>query len=219
MKEIERISLHGVVPDALRDDTSRKSMSDVWRCDMSFSRGRSYLIVAESGTGKSSLCSFLYGNRHDYSGDIMFDADNIRDFSINQWCRVRSHFIALLPQEMRLFPELTVYENILIKNNITGFKTDRQIRQMLERLDIADKINEPAGRLSIGQQQRAAIVRTLCQPMDFLLLDEPVSHLDHRNNHIVAELIAEESTAQGAGIIATSVGYDISLDFNTRLSL
>ena len=59
----------------------------------------------------------------------------------------------------------------------------------------------------------------MCQPFDFLLLDEPVSHLDARNNSVVAEVIAAEAAAQGAGVIATSVGYDINLDFDRKLKL
>lgn len=62
-------------------------------------------------------------------------------------------------------------------------------------------------------------MRALCQPFDFLLLDEPVSHLDMRNNSIVADVIAGEAAVQGAGIIATSVGYNINLDFDRTLRL
>ena len=120
---------------------------------------------------------------------------------------------------MHLFPELSVYENICRKNRLTGYKSEKEIVRMLERLDVAEKLHQPVSKLSIGQQQRVALIRTLCQPMDFLLLDEPVSHLDAKNNDAVASLITEEATSQGAGIIATSVGYDIALDFNLRLSL
>lgn len=66
--------------------------------------------------------------------------------------------------------------------------------------------------LSIGQQQRVAVVRALCQPFDFMLLDEPVSHLDERNNRAVADLVDEEAKACGAAVVATSVGYSLRLD-------
>ena len=89
----------------------------------------------------------------------------------------------------------------------------------VERLEIADKADEPAARLSIGQQQRVAIVRSLCQPFDFLLLDEPVSHLDARNNTLVSQLILDEVNRQDAAVIATSVGYAIDIDPVKVLSL
>ena len=89
----------------------------------------------------------------------------------------------------------------------------------MERLGIASRRDYPAGRMSIGQQQRVAIIRSVCQPFDFLLLDEPVSHLDEENNRIAAALIAEEAERQGAGIISTSVGNHLLLDYNHRLRL
>ena len=90
---------------------------------------------------------------------------------------------------------------------------------MLRRLEISEKTNQLVSRLSVGQQQRVAIVRALCQPFDFLILDEPVSHLDERNNTIVSSLIADEVKSQSASIIATSVGNKISLPFSIQISL
>lgn len=100
----------------------------------------------------------------------------------------------------------------MIKNRLTDFRSGDEIRRMLSRLEIEGKAGERAGRLSVGQQQRAAIIRALCQPFDFILIDEPVSHLDARNNQAVASLIAEEAGRQGAAVIATSVGNKIRLE-------
>jgi len=177
------------------------------------------LIEAESGTGKSSLCAFIYGSRTDYSGTITMNGTDIRSFSVAQWCKLRQRALAYLPQEMHLFPELTVIENIDIKNRLTGTKSHSEIMDMLDELELAHKANQPAGRLSVGQQQRVAIVRALCQPFDFLLADEPVSHLDERNNAAVAAMIAREAATRGAGIIATSVGNKIKLPQYSILAL
>jgi ABC-type lipoprotein export system ATPase subunit len=73
--------------------------------------------------------------------------------------------------------------------------------------------------MSIGQQQRVAIIRCLCQPFSFLLLDEPVSHLDEQNNQIVASIIMEQARLQGASIIATSVGNNIKISTDLTLRL
>ena len=76
-----------------------------------------------------------------------------------------------------------------------------------------------AGKLSIGQMQRVAVVRAVCQPFDFIFLDEPVSHLDARNNKIVADIITEAADSQGAGIVSTSVGNHLMLDNAKFVSL
>ena len=169
------------------------------------------MVEAESGTGKSSLCSYIYGSRGDYRGKILFDGRDVSEFTIEQWCELRTRSLAYLPQEMQLFPELTVLENIEIKNRLTGCKSREWILEALERLEISVKADVLAGKLSVGQQQRVAIIRALCQPFDFILIDEPVSHLDQRNNNIVAHLIQEEAQSNGASIIATSVGNKINI--------
>ena len=195
------------------EKTQRIEKSQVWLVpDLRFRRGCKICLQAESGGGKSSLLSFVYGNRNDYLGDIYYDELNVRSFDIDKWCEMRTRHIALLPQEMRLFPELTVMQNLQIKNQITQHKTEAQLLHLLERLGVGEKVNEPLSTLSIGQQQRVAIVRTVCQPFDFILLDEPVSHLDVENNKIAAAIIAEDADAQGAGIISTSVGNPLLLD-------
>lgn len=76
-----------------------------------------------------------------------------------------------------------------------------------------------AGKLSFGQQQRVAFIRALCQPFDFLFLDEPISHLDDDNSRIMGELIIAEAKAQGAGVIATSIGKHIELPYDRILQL
>lgn len=202
------------------EETERIRTSQIWEVPcFIFEKGCKICIQAESGCGKSSLLSFIFGNRSDYSGQILFDGTDIRTFGIGRWCDIRTRGIALLPQEMRLFPELTVMQNISIKNDMTGFKTETEISELLERLGIADKRDALVGKLSIGQQQRVAIVRTLCQPYDFIFLDEPVSHLDEANNRIVAAIVEEEAAAQGAGIISTSVGNHLLLDSPRYISL
>ena len=186
--------------------------SEVWQHDIKLERGKLYLVSAESGTGKSSMCSYIYGYRQDYSGTIAFDGQDIRSLTVAQWCDVRQRHIAYLPQDMRLFGELTAIENVELKNRLTGFKSSEEIRRLFEILGIADKMDSLASKLSIGQQQRVAIIRALCQPCDFIMLDEPVSHLDEENNRIVARLITEEARRQGAGVIATSVGNHLQMD-------
>ena len=186
--------------------------NDVWLQDITLERGKRYLVSAESGTGKSSMCSYIYGYRQDYSGTITFDGKDILALTIAQWCDVRQRHIAYLAQDMRLFGELTAIENVELKNRITGFKSRDEILRLFETMGIPDKVDSLASKLSIGQQQRVAIIRTLCQPCDFILLDEPVSHLDDENNRIVADLITQEAARQGAGIIATSVGNHLKME-------
>lgn len=193
--------------------------SDVWRSTLSFERGNFYLVEAASGGGKSSMCAYIFGARTDYEGRILFDGQDTAGFTMARWLELRRTSLAYLPQELSLFPELSAWDNIQLKNRLTGHVSDRQVEEWMKRLGIDSRRDYPAGRMSIGQQQRVAIIRSICQPFDFILLDEPVSHLDEANNLIAAELIAEEAARQGAGIISTSVGNHIRLPYHNRLRL
>ena len=219
---IETIKISRLLPDVFSgmEETEKIRSSQIWEePSFVFHRGCRLCLHAESGNGKSSLLHFIYGSRKDYKGSILFDGTDISALSIAQWCDVRTKGIALLPQDMALFPELTVGQNIDLKNNMTHHKTSEQIKDLLARLGIDDKHDVAAGKLSIGQMQRVALVRAVCQPFDFIFLDEPVSHLDARNNKIVADIITEEADSQGAGIISTSVGNHLMLDNAKFVSL
>ena len=194
-------------------------VSDVWHRQTVFQKGKKYLVEAASGTGKSSLCSYIYGYRRDYQGIISFDGENIRKFSVARWVDLRKRSLGMLFQELRLFDELTAWENVQLKNRLTGFRSRKQVKEWFEELGIADKWDQKTGRMSFGQQQRVAFVRTLCQPLDFILLDEPVSHLDDGNARVMARILTEEAAEQGAGIIVTSIGKHLPLDYDRVMKL
>jgi ABC-type lipoprotein export system ATPase subunit len=221
MTKIEKITLNNVLPQVFAgsEHDAPVSLSQVWLHNVLFEKGKSYMVEAESGTGKSSMCSFIYGNRRDYNGIIKFNERDTSTYNVAEWCEIRRRHLALLPQEMRLFAELTALENIMIKNRLTDRYSEKEIISLLGELEIDNKTNQLAARLSIGQQQRVAIVRTLCQPFDFIILDEPVSHLDARNNGIVASLITRVAKENGAGIITTSVGNPLLLEQAERVKL
>lgn len=214
---MNRITLQNTLPEVFvgKDYID----SEVWHKDVEFEKGDFYLIEAASGTGKSSLCSYVYGYRNDYQGIICFDDNNIRNMNVKQWVELRKKSLSMLFQDLRLFTELTAMENVLLKNSLTGFKKKKEIKDLFYELGIGDKMNVEVGKMSFGQQQRVALIRALCQPFDFLFLDEPVSHLDEVNANNMARIITEEAARQGAGVIATSIGKHLGLDYTKKMML
>lgn len=214
---MNNINLQQTLPNVFAERNS--IVSEVWHKNLEFHKGEIYLIEAASGTGKSSLCSYIYGYRDDYQGIISFDKENIKHYSVAQWVDIRKHSFSMLFQDLRLFTELTAMENVQLKNNLTKYKTKKEMEKLFEALGIEDKLNAKVGKLSFGQQQRVAFIRSLCQPFDFIFLDEPISHLDEENGRIMGELLMEETNKQGAGIIATSIGKHIELNYNKIFKL
>lgn len=209
--------MSSVLPQVFSQRTDLQS--DVWCQDVSFEKGHIYLVEAESGQGKSTFCSYVVGYRNDYSGKVLFDHQDTRQYKVSDWVETRRRHISHLFQELRLFPELTALENVQIKNKITQYKSEAQIMQWFDMLGIADKVNAKVGLMSFGQQQRVAMIRALVQPFDFILADEPISHLDDNNAKMMGQLMMAEARSQGAGVIVTSIGKHIDLDYERVLRI
>lgn len=162
------------------------------------------------------MLNIIYGIRHDFDGSVNIDNFNIAtDKShFDEW---RQNHLAYLFQDLRLFATLTAEENILLK---PGCRFDRnQIKSYAAALGVEEQLMKPCSKLSLGQQQRIAIIRTLSQPFEWILLDEPFSHLDMENARKALHMIEEKASEYGAGIIVTSLGENNLFQNYTHLQL
>lgn len=218
---IKAIKLDKVIPDFFGSTFSKDEPTDVWGKELTFTRGVTYLIEAASGRGKSSLCSFIYGLRSNYAGSIEFIDNEGKALSSTQkdLCGMRRTMLAMMFQEHRIFPELTAVENVLMKNQLTDYFTEKEIRERLTMLGLEQRLDTPCGKLSLGQQQRVAFVRLLAQPADFVILDEPVSHLDAGNARIMGTMLRQRQLADGMGVIVTSIGQRLPYEYDKILKL
>jgi putative ABC transport system ATP-binding protein len=182
-------------------EKTRTQTSEIWGKEWVWNKGELIKIVAPSGSGKSSLINFLYGMRKDFDGLIRYNQQDIRNTNPEELAVLRKDHISIVFQDLRLFPDQTVEKNLEIKRQLNPFHPPEKIREMAERLGIGNKLGSLAKTCSYGEQQRVAIIRALLQPFDFLLLDEPFSHLDNNNSLRAMELMLEETKARQASII------------------
>lgn len=193
------LEFHQLLPTYFPE--SRKDSSEIWGKELRFEKGEYIKIVAPSGSGKTSLMHFIYGMRNDYTGTLVFDTKNTREYSQEGFSVFRKDHVSMVFQDLRLFPEQTVWENLEIKRQLNPFHPAPKIKEMCERLGIGGKLESKSKNCSYGEQQRVSIIRSLMQPYDFLLLDEPFSHLDENNAQKAMQLMDEESRLRGAAII------------------
>lgn len=193
------ITLQDVLPQYF--DESLRQSSEIWGKQLTFNKGEYIKIVAPSGSGKTSLTHFLYGMRREYSGKLLYDGQDLQAYSVEDFARYRKDHVSIVFQDLRLFPEQTVWENLELKRQLNPYHGPEKITEMAERLGIGNKLATSSRICSYGEQQRVAIIRALLQPFDFLLLDEPFSHLDENNSKKAMELMLEEAKARGAGIL------------------
>lgn len=194
-----QITLQNILPDFFEKD--KADDSQLWNQYLSFNKGERIHIIAPSGTGKTIFIHFLYGLRKDYTGKILYDKNDIASFDAERFSSWRQQFISILFQDLRLFTSQTVRENLEIKRILSPYHQQSRITAMAKHLGIENKLDKLCHTCSYGEQQRVAIIRALQQPFDFLLLDEPFSHLDENNRQIAMELIEEEAAERKASII------------------
>lgn len=173
----------------------------MWGKELLFAPGEMIKIVAPSGSGKTSLMHFLYGLRNDYNGEINYADKPLKAYSPEDFATQRKDSVSIVLQDLRLLPEQTVYENLYLKHQLNPYHPAERLKAMAERLGIGDKLNAKCKTCSYGEQQRVAIIRSLLQPFQFLLLDEPFSHLDNNNSMKAMELMLEEAKLRGAAIL------------------
>jgi putative ABC transport system ATP-binding protein len=208
-----------IIPEMLTNRPS-VSISDIWGKAVQFKQGSFIKITAPSGTGKSTLIHLLYGLRKDFQGNILFNQVNIstlNSFDLSQYRRL--HW-SIIFQDLRLFPELTAKENIELKRILQPpIISEERLLDMAEQLGVVPILNQQIKYCSYGEQQRIAIIRALMQPFNFLLMDEPFSHLDNANKLKAAKLITEECVNRGAGIILTDLDQDMHFNYQVNLNL
>jgi putative ABC transport system ATP-binding protein len=194
-----QILLEKIVPTYFEQD--KIINSQIWAQEITFTKGEHAHIIAASGRGKTSLIHFIYGLRKDFDGSIYYGNENIKSFSLEKFSVCRQRNISIVFQDLRLFRTQTVIKNLELKRQLNPYHPKEKITEMVRRLGIESKLNKLAGTCSYGEQQRIAIIRSLLQPFDFLLLDEPFSNLDDDNREIAMELIAEECKKRNASMI------------------
>jgi ABC-type lipoprotein export system ATPase subunit len=218
------IELKKVIPFPLLEN-GLNPRSEVFNTEGSyFEKQKNYLVSAPSGKGKSTLIHAVYGLRNDYEGTIFVEGKNIRTHAIDDWADIRQKKMAIVFQDLRLFLHLTARENIELKRQLTAEKTDPSVSSTIptaidlenwsKRLGIAGYLDKTAATLSYGQRQRVAILRALAQPFEYLLLDEPFSHLDTENIKIATDIIKEACAQQKAGLILVSLGDAYYFDYD-----
>ena len=149
-------------------------------CSLSISRGEVVAVIGPSGSGKSTMLRCLNLLEKPTAGHIYFDGVDLAGKGID--INLHRRKMGMVFQHFNLFPHKTVMQNITMAPVTLKLKTPAEARelamQLLERIGLADKVDEYPNMLSGGQKQRIAIVRALAMGPEVMLFDEPTSALD-----------------------------------------
>lgn len=153
----------------------------VQHIDLSINEGEFTAIVGPSGCGKTTLLNILGGIDEPTSGSVIVDGIEITKLKDNKLIDFRLNNIGYVFQAYNLIPVLTAFENtefIMLLQKWPKDKRDKRAKELLDKVGLADKLNNRPGKLSGGQQQRVAVARALASKPKFVLADEPTANLD-----------------------------------------
>jgi len=214
-----KLELDHLIPFSLKDKIGRSS-SAIWDQSISFDQPEYIKIEAPSGTGKTTLTHLLYRVRTDYSGSIKYDGLNIKNANDDQLAELRRTHLSIVFQDLRLFPDLSARENIEIKRLLTpDFSAAELVDEMAASLGLTPILDQKIRFCSYGEQQRIAIIRSLMQPFEWLIMDEPFSHLDEKNIHHCVELIESACKKRQAGMLLMGLNKDDYFTYHEELIL
>lgn len=160
--------------------------------DFSVERGEIIAIVGPSGAGKSTFLHLLAALDTPTSGEVYFAGNSLRSLAEAEVAEYRNRAVGLVWQRHHLLPDFTAAENVAMPLLIQGKPLGSALREASEWLaevGLADRVEQPAGKLSGGEQQRVAIARALANGPNLLLADEPTGDLDERNAEAIFELM------------------------------
>jgi len=176
----------------------------------SFEQGKVYAIVGKSGSGKSTLLSLLAGLDVPRSGEVLFEGNPTSTMDLAKY---RRECAAMIYQSFRLFPLLTVSENITYPMELRGFRGQKardRARALAMRVALPEALLDRfPNMLSGGEQQRVGIARAMSMDSRLLLADEPTGNLDEENSRNIIDILVQLAHVDGYCVVIAT--HDLSI--------
>lgn len=190
--------------------------------ELSFTVGKGEIIslVGSSGSGKSTFLNILGGLDWKYSGEVIVDGKNIREYNPNYY---RRFIVGTIFQQFYLIPSLTVEENILLptrfKRNMNKKELKERYNLILNSIGMEDRTKHYPSELSGGEAQRVAIARAIIDHPKIVLADEPTGNLDSKTGKAIIDLLKTLSEKEKITTIVVTHDMNIAKETERRITL
>ena len=176
-KLIETIDLTKVYGEKETSVTALNSITTA------FNENQFTAIMGPSGSGKSTLLHCLAGLDKVTSGSILINGIDLASLNDKELTKMRRDSFGFVFQAFNLIPTLTAEENITLPSSIAGRKPEEEwVKQVIETMDIGDRLKHRPNELSGGQQQRVAAARAMASKPEVIFADEPSGNLDSKSS-------------------------------------
>lgn len=193
--------------------------------DFELNSGQQVAIQGQSGCGKTTFLNLISGilqadqpiNTPGPPPQIVLDGTDIAKLSEQQRDQFRGNSIGYIFQTFNLLPAYTVLENVLLGMHFSDIVDTELAETMLTEVGLAERLNYRPSQLSVGQQQRVAVVRALAKKPNLVLADEPTGNLDSEQAHTALRLIRQICRQQNAALLLVSHDRDLLDQFDDCL--
>ena len=187
---------------------------------LSVESGDSVAIVGPSGSGKSTLLNIMGTLDTPDSGMVKFRGAGISHLKEHELAHIRNTHIGFVFQLHYLLPQLNLLENILVPviplNSTTKYKAaEKRALEFLELVGLQDRIKQFPGRMSVGECQRAAVVRALIGEPELVLADEPTGSLDHKSALQMGDLLKELNRKFSVAMVVVTHSMELAQRMHT----
>ncbi|MEO0117039.1 MAG: ABC transporter ATP-binding protein [candidate division WOR-3 bacterium] len=184
--------------------------------DLTIKKGELIGVLGPSGSGKTTLLNLLSGFDKPTSGRIIFLNKDISLMKEKELQKIRSKYVGFIFQNFLLFPNLTVYENIILPFHFNKKKINREkINEITEKLSLIHRLKHRPSQLSGGEMQRVAIARALIIEPLIIFADEPTGNLDSENAFNIFKIF-ETLSKEGYTLIVVTHNWELISKFNVR---
>ena len=203
----------------LTKEYCRKDVSVIKALDginLKVNSGEFVAMVGRSGSGKTTLLNILGALDRPTLGEVVFEGKKLKDYSNRELALLRRKKIGFIFQTFNLLPTLTARENIelaLVHHQISQKQMNQKVEELMDFLEISDKMNSFPHELSVGQQQKVAIARALVKDPVLVLADEPTGEMDPIAEREIMQKLVELNRESKVTLIIASHGtflYDFS---------
>jgi len=205
--------LQNVKKSYLEPSGDRLPVLDIERYELP--QGQQAALVGSSGGGKTTLLNVVSGILAPDSGEVVIDGRDIAKLHEVVRDRFRASRIGFVFQTFNLLPAFTALENVLLGMSFSGRKVDKEFAVfLLERVGLQHRLDHLPQRMSVGEQQRVSVARSLANKPVLLLADEPTANVDPANQELILNLIRDTCRENNVTLLMVTHAMEVANAFD-----
>jgi putative ABC transport system ATP-binding protein len=191
----------------------RLAILDIARLELA--AGEQMALIGRSGCGKTTLLHVISGIIKPDGGQVSIDGHDIANMPESVRDRFRARNIGYVFQTFNLLPGFSALENVLLGMSFGGGRSDAaRAKSLLERVGLAHRLTHKPPMLSVGEQQRVAVARSLANRPKLLLADEPTANVDPAHQQQIVDLVRQTCREEGVALLVVTHAREVSAQFD-----